>query len=291
MESNLGCEHYQRPVQIKASCCGKWFTCRVCHDESVMTHKIDRFATKTIRCLGCQMEQDVSEKCVNPVCQYHEGFCKYVCLVCKFFENSDRDLYHCDQCGICRAGKRDEYTHCDDCGVCLANSLYNDHQCTENYDGRCVVCLENLFNSRSPVIRLPACGHLICTSCHNEYIMNDYKCPHCGKSMGDMTRTWLTIDMMAANMKMPEVYDNSKSNITCNDCNQKSTVPYHFQFHKCSHCGGYNTDILTTENMPTQEQMRAYQESQRQLESREMTFEMTLDDVDSSDSDDPNESQ
>jgi len=37
----LGCKHYQRAIKFQASCCGKWFTCRFCHD-SVSDHEVDR---------------------------------------------------------------------------------------------------------------------------------------------------------------------------------------------------------------------------------------------------------
>ncbi len=37
----LGCKHYQRGAKLQAHCCGKWFTCRFCHDE-VSNHNIVR---------------------------------------------------------------------------------------------------------------------------------------------------------------------------------------------------------------------------------------------------------
>lgn len=37
----LGCRHYQRGAKLQAHCCGKWFTCRFCHDE-VSDHNIIR---------------------------------------------------------------------------------------------------------------------------------------------------------------------------------------------------------------------------------------------------------
>lgn len=39
----LGCKHYQRGAKLQAHCCGKWFTCRFCHDE-VSNHNIVRWA-------------------------------------------------------------------------------------------------------------------------------------------------------------------------------------------------------------------------------------------------------
>jgi hypothetical protein len=39
--SVMGCRHYQRACKIQAHCCGKWDTCRFCHDE-VSDHTITR---------------------------------------------------------------------------------------------------------------------------------------------------------------------------------------------------------------------------------------------------------
>jgi hypothetical protein len=38
----LGCKHYQRACKLQAHCCGKWDTCRFCHDE-VSDHSITRY--------------------------------------------------------------------------------------------------------------------------------------------------------------------------------------------------------------------------------------------------------
>lgn len=37
-----GCKHYRRGCLIKAECCGKFWPCRLCHDEETFSHTIDR---------------------------------------------------------------------------------------------------------------------------------------------------------------------------------------------------------------------------------------------------------
>jgi hypothetical protein len=37
----FGCSHYPRGCKVRAPCCGKFFVCRLCHDENEK-HKIDR---------------------------------------------------------------------------------------------------------------------------------------------------------------------------------------------------------------------------------------------------------
>lgn len=32
--------------------------------------------------------------------------------------------------------------------------------------------------------------------------------------------------------------------ILCNDCEQKGEAPFHFVYHKCSHCNSYNTRLM-----------------------------------------------
>ncbi|CAG8460507.1 1248_t:CDS:2 [Paraglomus brasilianum] len=55
------------------------------------------------------------------------------------------------------------------------------------------------------------------------------------------------IDMIVSQQSMPPEYDNYISLILCNDCEKKSNVKYHFLYHKCPFCKGYNTRVLETE--------------------------------------------
>uniref|UniRef100_A0A2P2KUH9 CTCHY-type domain-containing protein n=1 Tax=Rhizophora mucronata TaxID=61149 RepID=A0A2P2KUH9_RHIMU len=42
---------------------------------------------------------------------------KYFCAVCKFFDDDVSKIpYHCDECGICRTGGKENYFHCKRCG-------------------------------------------------------------------------------------------------------------------------------------------------------------------------------
>ncbi|KAI8898806.1 zinc-ribbon-domain-containing protein [Globomyces pollinis-pini] len=54
------------------------------------------------------------------------------------------------------------------------------------------------------------------------------------------------IDTMLASNTMPDEYKNTLSHIYCNDCEKKSYTPYHFLYHKCQHCNGYNSKLLST---------------------------------------------
>lgn len=57
----LGCKHYIRKCLFVSPCCGKIFSCRICHDK-VSTHEIDRHAIIEIVCSNCNSRQAVSNK-------------------------------------------------------------------------------------------------------------------------------------------------------------------------------------------------------------------------------------
>lgn len=60
--SNDGCKHYVRRCLFVSPCCEKIFPCRVCHDEEVTTHTIDRHSVKEILCSSCKTKQEVSNR-------------------------------------------------------------------------------------------------------------------------------------------------------------------------------------------------------------------------------------
>ena len=65
------CTHYKsRKCCIVAACCGKVFSCRLCHDEHyerqdmMIPHKIDRRATRFVICRGCGLRQPFGAGCL-----------------------------------------------------------------------------------------------------------------------------------------------------------------------------------------------------------------------------------
>lgn len=97
----LGCKHYKRNVKLQCSACDKWYTCRLCHDEAE-DHILNRKATKNMLCMICSCAQRAGEFCVN--CGERTAW--YYCGVCKLWDNdSDKNIYHCNDCGICRKGR------------------------------------------------------------------------------------------------------------------------------------------------------------------------------------------
>ncbi|KAJ3227771.1 hypothetical protein HK099_000444 [Clydaea vesicula] len=255
----LGCKHYQRAAKLQAHCCGKWYTCRFCHDE-ISDHNITRNLTVTMMCMYCNQVQPAGQDCINTEC--NKKVSKYYCKECKLWDDDPRkNIYHCYDCGICRIGKGlgQDYFHCKKCNVCMAISLNGRHKCIErNLESDCPICGEYMFTSTTTVIFMP-CGHCIHYKCHQEYIQTSYQCPTCFKSLANMTEYFKRIDAMLAQHQMPQEYENTQSHIYCNDCEKKAFSKFHFLYHKCVHCNGYNTKVLKTVEMLPEEMMKKNQ--------------------------------
>ncbi|CAN8073230.1 unnamed protein product [Agarophyton chilense] len=245
-EPKPGCEHYPRNCKLRAACCGLWVVCRLCHDHN-MDHEMVRFHTTQVRCMLCDREQPVSNKCVQ--CNVH--FARYFCAICKFYDDTpDKDIYHCHKCKICRVGKgigHDNF-HCDRCDACISIELSKGHHCLKkSLDANCPICGAYLFTSTRPVVFM-RCGHTMHAHCFDDYTVENFRCPLCQKALTNMSSYYSRIDEMLKREVMPPEHRNQFSEILCHDCDKRSTTTFHFEHHKCQHppCGSYNTRVLRT---------------------------------------------
>jgi len=120
---SLGCQHYKRNVKVQCYECRRWYTCRHCHD-AVEDHDLNRVKTQNMLCMSCGTPQKAGEYCVQCGMQ---AAC-YYCEVCKLWDNnSNKKIYHCVDCGICRrgAGLGKDYMHCK-VGSSFVCSDYSD---------------------------------------------------------------------------------------------------------------------------------------------------------------------
>lgn len=244
----FGCKHYKRNCKVRASCCGKLFTCRFCHDE-VSDHSMDRKATSEMMCMRCLKIQPVGPVCGTASCG---GFlmAKYYCNICKFFDD-ERTVYHCPSCNLCRVGKGlgIDFFHCMTCNCCLGMKLL-DHKCREKgLEINCPICCDFLFTSSATVRALP-CGHYMHSACFQAYTCSHYICPICSKSLGDMAVYFGMLDALLASEELPEEYRDRCQDILCNDCDKKGTAPFHWLYHKCGCCGSYNTKVIRVDSSP-----------------------------------------
>ena len=109
-ELSFGCSHYKRNVKIQCFECHRWYPCRHCHDDNE-NHSLNRRRTQLMLCMLCGTPQPARQDCKQ--C----GTCAaaYYCEICKLWDDdATKDIYHCDDCGICRRGKGlgTDFIHC-----------------------------------------------------------------------------------------------------------------------------------------------------------------------------------
>jgi RING finger and CHY zinc finger domain-containing protein 1 len=237
------CTHYKRKCDLKCEDCGKFYPCRICHDENE-DHALNRSKVTQIRCRECDFVQNKGQMCLN--CGIE--FARYFCYECTLYDDEEcKKITHCDFCGICRLG---ETIHCTICDMCFTKDNFVNHQCNGRFDGDCPICGESLKTSRKETVILP-CKHTIHSDCHKKNLENgNYQCPLCKKSVGNMEGLWEQIKLYVDNTEMPDEYKNTKARIYCNDCEDKTLTNFHFAYHKCSSCESWNTNIIETFKEP-----------------------------------------
>ncbi|KAH6645790.1 zinc-ribbon-domain-containing protein [Truncatella angustata] len=238
----LGCEHYKRNVKSECSSCGHWYTCRFCHDNTE-DHPMTAKDTRHMLCMYCGAAQKVGEACVS----CGEMAAMYYCSICKLWNNdSEKSIYHCPDCGICRVGRGlgKDFFHCKKCNACLNINFENAHRCIERLlDCDCPICGEYMFNTTRGICHMK-CGHTLHKDCWDEHIKHAYKCPICNKSIVNMETQFRRLDMAIETQPMPEKFQDTRAVVSCNDCCAKTTVKYHWLGLKCAVCQSYNTSQL-----------------------------------------------
>jgi len=238
----FGCKHYQRSCKVKAACCGEWFTCRLCHADLIDDHEMDRKESELMLCMSCLTEQPIAQYCAN--CNLCMG--AYFCGVCRLWDSTpEKQIYHCDECGICRRGKREDYIHCNICKMCLHQSITTTHKCLQDSLNRdCPICCEYLFTSVKSV-NILRCGHPMHAKCANSLLESSSMIPRCPMCFKCISENWLknltdVLDFEVNAQPMPEEVKKDVT-ILCYECNQTSVVPLHFIAMKCPKCSHYNT--------------------------------------------------
>lgn len=264
----LGCMHYKRNVKLQCFDCHRWVNCRYCHDQLhdlPFPHNLRRSMTRNMLCMLCQTPQPAAEICIN--CGEYAAY--YYCPKCQLWDNdSNKRIYHCDDCGICRLGEGlgKDYVHCKKCNVCISIATAGAHTCVERAtEGPCPLCLDEMFASRAKVVSMP-CGHYMHGECYKDLMAVTYKCPVCSKSAVNMELQWRKLDHEIAAQPMPEddeelegllpqlvpqdgaeINGNGRTRrprnvwIGCNDCGSRCWTAFHWLGLKCHNCDSYNT--------------------------------------------------
>lgn len=183
----LGCKHYRRACTLRAECCGRFYTCRLCHgvymrvhlrtcscvhrhacaytcsvrwtawqhhtDEAVSDHAMDRYAVREVQCMRCGEIQPAAQYCRSEACRAAgRPLSAYYCGICRLYDDdAGKAIYHCPYCNVCRLGKGlgIDFRHCMTCNACVSLSVAPEaHKCIEQALQRdCPVCNEPLFTS------------------------------------------------------------------------------------------------------------------------------------------------
>ncbi|KAI7485553.1 zf-CHY-domain-containing protein [Hortaea werneckii] len=302
----LGCAHYKRNVKVQCFDCKRWFSCRHCHDQATdlpFPHQLNRKKTRNMLCMLCKTPQPAGETCVN--CEEYAAW--YYCPKCKLWDNdSNKRIYHCDDCGICRVGEGlgKDYVHCRRCNVCISISTSASHPCVERAtEGNCPLCLVYLFESPTPVVSLP-CGHYMHGECYKDLMAVTYKCPVCSKSAVNMELQWRKLDDEIRAQPMPEddseleglmphiedAAQNEQDHTNdqtaprrprevyagCNDCGRRSWTPFHWLGLKCQVCDSYNTNQMPPTAVQETEAERLIRQQQHHHRQHDFTGDSVL---------------
>ena len=234
------CSHYERGCDMWAACCQVWVKCRLCHDETVGDHLLDRYNLEKVRCRACNHEGKPAKSC--PECKVSWG--EYHCQTCNLWLTvpEETSIYHCHDCNMC-VKARVPTEHCHDCGICIAK----DHQCTGHawkMDQECLVCHDTLRGSVKAPHRLP-CGHVLHQECFNGILKSgDIKCPACRETIvvPEIANTiWSRMRQSIEETPMPEDLRESSMEMKCNDCHHQATTRFHIVGWLCEQCGSGNT--------------------------------------------------
>lgn len=231
------CGHYTRGCKFVSPCCNEITPCRFCHDDS-HDHQINRYDVQIIQCNRCNKQQGISNQCVD--CGH--VFADYFCNICRLYDSHPTNKYfHCDECGMCRVGNREDIFHCSECNMCFDNKYKETHSCKKDlFRTDCCICLNDLFSSRQSSVVMN-CGHAIHQECSNEWVKKNIGCPLCRKTMFDSEWAKKYSDYKDQLKELMPYEGLHTVKILCNDCNQSNEVSYHPIGNKCPNCNSYNT--------------------------------------------------
>lgn len=246
-----GCSEYARKCYIECPMCNEKWCCRLCHNKAHSDHQIPRKEVVAMQCKMCGEEQDVSKVCIR--CGV--VMADYYCDICHLFDCPPPELYiyHCADCGECRkapVGK--PLVHCHACKTCV----YTDppHTCFK-YPLKCALCSicgKDMYSSREQA-SFSFCHHWAHKSCLEARVKSEWAkdvvptCPTCQKSIVNLEKVDKMIKKKLSEEETEEETLMPKQRIFCYECEEESEVPYHSRFHKCSHCGHYNTRVISGE--------------------------------------------
>lgn len=244
LDRSVGCDHYITGCELECSECNKFFGCRRCHDEQVVDHQFNKFATRRVRCRFCGLEQKFQQTCEG----CGESFGGQICDVCKYvagFSDDGKPKFHCQQCNACNVGYQQFTVHCPQCNMCLSTRHAQKHVCRPS--GECCVCLADLQSSKFPR-RTLQCGHSLHEFCLDGLMLNQiYKCPICKRFMLQDEQREAVLRFQNGVFEkvvfLPQQWGTLKF-MQCNDCGARfPDFQNSFGLSLCEKCQLFNCEL------------------------------------------------
>ncbi len=269
-DGKRGCPHYERSAQLKCPACNMYATCRVCHDEAAEGtdgHKLDRFAVVAVGCMACGAETSPGRDCGrvapdSPALSAPRVACTQrtptfstatgAASVAAGSAKTSRTATPVACAGRPpswrrrgRAGPRHECAHAHTwrLGGRAAFWASPAHHCL-GPGKTCAVCCEEMPQSRSGVVQLPLCDHMMHEACRAECLRAGHtRCPLCRKSICDLSALWVSYDSAVAAAGDYVAAVPGTQSVACLDCGAVQTTPIHPRHLKCETCASYNTEV------------------------------------------------
>lgn len=251
VEKVTGCPHYWTGAFIVCPDCDKVYPCRICHDNQVSSHTLDRRRVRKMYCLTCKKIGQIGlqcEYCNAIVSRIFCNICNTLCLL----GSEMKPTYHCQYCNLCHVGLQEMVKHCNNCRTCISKEDYDTHVC--DCDNMCPVCMIPFSDNVMSETVLPCNpAHKMHRRCFNDMILNEkITCPLDHKIILDKYRYGI---IKCENLKRYSETQLSLNQLEaikvavymCHDCQKVSAdLSLHFISLQCHFCYSCNCRFLYT---------------------------------------------
>lgn len=258
VEKVTGCPHYWTGAFIVCPDCEQIYPCRICHDNLVSSHTLDRKRIKAMFCLTCNKVGRIGLQCEHCGAIVSRTFCSICNTLCMLGPEM-KPTYHCQYCNSCHVGLQEMVKHCDVCQTCISREDYDTHVC--DCGNMCPVCMIPFADNVMSEIVLPCNpAHKMHRRCFNDMILNEnITCPLDHKIILDKYRYGIIKCENLRRYSETQLSLNQSESVrvrvyVCHDCQRVSAdLFFHFISLQCHFCYSCNCRFLyTLDFMPSE---------------------------------------
>lgn len=249
VEKVTGCPHYWTGAFIVCPDCAQIYPCRICHDNLVPGHTLDRRRVKEMFCLTCNKVGRIGFRCEYCGVVVSRTFCNICNTLCMLGPEM-KPTYHCQHCNSCHVGLQEMVRHCSTCRTCISREDYDTHVC--DCDNMCPVCMIPFADNVMSEIVLPCnSAHKMHRRCFNDMIMSEnITCPLDHKIILDRYRYGIIRCENLRRYSETQLSLNQSELVKikvylCHDCQRVSAdLSFHFISLQCHFCYSCNCRFL-----------------------------------------------